>query len=80
MKTFNKLIKTRILQYTLNLKKKITNNNIFPHFINISFSKISKCTLNYRYYTKQSISEVPVMLELWGMQRTPSLASLSCLL
>ena len=26
-----------------------------------------------RYDTKQSDSEVPVMLELWGMQSTPSL-------
>ena len=27
----------------------------------------------YRYDTKQSDGEVPVMLELWGMQSTPSL-------
>ena len=29
-----------------------------------------------RYDTKQSDGEVPVMLELWGMQSTPSLPSL----
>ena len=29
-----------------------------------------------RYDTKQSDGEVPVMPELWGMQRTPSLPSL----
>ena len=29
------------------------------------------------YDTKQSDSEVPVMLKLWGMQSTPSLPSLS---
>ena len=29
------------------------------------------------YDTKQSDGEVPVMLELWGMQSTPSLPSLS---
>ena len=29
-----------------------------------------------RYYSKQSDGEVPVMLELWGMRRTPSLPSL----
>ena len=28
------------------------------------------------YDTKQSDGEVPVMLELWGMQSTPSLPSL----
>ena len=28
-----------------------------------------------RYDTKQSDGEVPVMLELWGMQSTPSLPS-----
>ena len=30
-----------------------------------------------RYDTKQSDGEVPAMLELWGMQSTPSLPSLS---
>ena len=29
-----------------------------------------------RYDTKQSDGEVPVMLELWGMQSTPSLPSI----
>ena len=29
------------------------------------------------YDSKQSDSEVPVMLELWGMRSTPSLSSLS---
>ena len=29
-----------------------------------------------KYDTKQSDGEVPVMLELWGMQSTPSLPSL----
>ena len=29
------------------------------------------------YDTKQSDGEVPVILELWGMQNTPSLPSLS---
>ena len=29
-----------------------------------------------RYDTKQSVGEVPVMLELWGMHSTPSLPSL----
>ena len=28
-----------------------------------------------RYDTKQSNGEAPVMLELWGMQSTPSLSS-----
>ena len=32
------------------------------------------------YDTKQSDSEVPVMLELWGMRRTPSLPLLPALL
>ncbi len=32
------------------------------------------------YDTKQSDGEVPVMLELWGMQSTSSLASLPGLL
>ena len=30
-----------------------------------------------RYNTKQSVDEVPIMLELWGMWTTPSLPSLS---
>ena len=30
----------------------------------------------FLYGTKPSIGEVPVMLELWGMQSTPSLTSL----
>ena len=29
-----------------------------------------------RYDTKQSDGEIPVMLELWGMQSAPSLSSL----
>ena len=33
-----------------------------------------------RYDTKQSDGEVPVMLELWGMWRTPSLPLLPCAL
>ena len=32
------------------------------------------------YDTKQSDGEVPVMLDLWGMQSTPSLPSLTDLL
>ena len=34
------------------------------------------CQLSSIYDTKQSDGEVPVMLELWGMQSTPSLPSL----
>ena len=32
------------------------------------------------YDTKQSDGEAPVILEIWGMQSTPTLPSLPCLL
>ena len=36
--------------------------------------------MNVLYMTKQSDGEVPVMLEFWGMQSTPSLPSFPGLL
>ena len=40
-----------------------------------SFSAMRECPV---YDTKQSVGDVPAMLELWGMRNTPSLPSLSC--
>ena len=58
------------------MTKQTLFKNIFPSRLglwNTSTASLHECL---GYDTKQSDSEVPVMLELWRMQSTPSLLSL----
>ena len=60
-------------------KKKMLNSNLGGcriHRMHLSRGVITPPNECPGYDTKQSDGEVPVMLELWGMQSTPLLPSL----
>ena len=58
------------------LKQTKPNNSVIFNYLLVRDPhrlKISQLAGAVEYDTKQSDGEVPVMLELWGMQSTPSL-------